>query len=155
VRGTLVIGYGNPLRGDDGIGWHVIQALEARPASGEREGAALDLLACHQLLPELAEPISKASHVIFIDARVDGVPGAVIEEPLEPSSTAATSLTHDFDAPTLLALARVLYGHCPPATLLSIPAASFDYTDKLSPPVQEALPTIIQRARELVRTRPA
>lgn len=60
---TLIIGYGNPLRGDDGLGWHVAQRLAAvLPQHRAR------IEVCHQLTPELAEPISRADLVIFIDA---------------------------------------------------------------------------------------
>ena len=63
---------GNPLRGDDGVGWRVAEAVAAALPD-----AVADVLTVHQLTPELAEPISRAERVIFIDAAAEGKPGAV------------------------------------------------------------------------------
>src|SRR5580704_15594719 len=50
---TLVIGYGNPLRSDDALGWHASRLLAQALA-----GQEVDVITCHQLTPELAEPLS-------------------------------------------------------------------------------------------------
>ena len=61
----LVIGYGNTLRGDDGVGPRVAEAVAAMALPGVRT------LGCHQLAPEHAEAISRADRVVFVDAAVD------------------------------------------------------------------------------------
>jgi hydrogenase maturation protease len=48
MPGTLLIGYGNPLRGDDGLGWQVADQV-ARDAD-----KSIKVVATHQLTPELA-----------------------------------------------------------------------------------------------------
>lgn len=50
---VLVLGYGNPLRSDDGLGWRVAVELF-------RANASVDVLVlpCHQLTPDLAETAS-------------------------------------------------------------------------------------------------
>ena len=63
----LIIGYGNPLRGDDGVGWRVAEAA----GTALPEGAAT-VLAVHQLTPELSAPISRAGRVVFVDAAAEG-----------------------------------------------------------------------------------
>jgi len=68
----LILGYGNPLRGDDGVGWHAVHRLRERSAELDA-----DVMSCHQLTPELAEAVSRAERVIFIDARVGPTPGTV------------------------------------------------------------------------------
>jgi hydrogenase maturation protease len=60
---ALIIGYGCPLRGDDAFGWHAAHRL-LKLAGND----SVQVLATHQLTPELAEPISHADLVIFIDA---------------------------------------------------------------------------------------
>ncbi len=60
VGKTVVIGYGNPLRGDDGIGWAVIERLQQMPLA-----ETLTLIASHQLLPELSDLIREAAQVII------------------------------------------------------------------------------------------
>ena len=66
--GVLVIGYGNALRTDDGIGWHVAERLA--------DDARLDgvmVIQRHQLTPELALDISRADLVVLIDASQSAV----------------------------------------------------------------------------------
>ena len=54
--GVLVVGYGNSLRGDDGIGWHAARLLTDDPRlTGAR------VLTHHQLAPELAEALYGAT----------------------------------------------------------------------------------------------
>ena len=56
---TLVIGYGNPLRGDDAVGQEIAQALWAeRDRLPELEGAVFAW--AHQLTPEMAVGASEA-----------------------------------------------------------------------------------------------
>jgi hydrogenase maturation protease len=132
---NLIIGYGNPLRGDDAAGFQ----------AAERLGG----LAVHQLTPELMEPISQAGSVIFIDAKAAGVPGAIAERPLEPGAAGAP-FTHHATPEALLAGARALYGRCPPAILITITGADFEIGHPLSPRVSQALETLVRAPRLLV-----
>ena len=134
----LILGYGNPLRGDDGFGWQAAAQLAARIHQPNVEIRALD-----QLTPELAEPIGAAERVIFIDAAREGLPGVLIEEPVQPA--AAASFTHQLTPATLLALARQLYGRAAAATLYSVAGESFDYREGLSRSVETALATLCQK----------
>ena len=61
----LVIGYGNTLRGDDGVGPRAAEAIATLALPGVRA------LVCPLLTPELAEAVSQAGVVIFVDAAVD------------------------------------------------------------------------------------
>ncbi len=61
---VLVIGYGNELRGDDGIGPHVVSELAAL----ELPGVLTRIV--HQLLPELAAELADTCLVIFVDAQL-------------------------------------------------------------------------------------
>lgn len=68
----LVVGHGNPVRTDDGLGWHVAVELFRSNTSPD-----VKVLPCHQLTPDLAEPMSVSETVIFIDCARDGNPGEV------------------------------------------------------------------------------
>ena len=59
----LVIGYGNTLRSDDGVGPRVAMAVASR------EWPGFNAIAVQQLTPELAEPLAAAELAIFVDAR--------------------------------------------------------------------------------------
>src|SRR5258708_21465848 len=98
---TLVIGYGNELCGDDGLGWRVAQDLAARQFDGD-----VEIMALRQLNPELAEPISQADRVIFIDARMGREPGVVSCEPVAPRTLGINPWSHHRTPPAGLSGAR-------------------------------------------------
>ncbi|PPT05423.1 NADH-reducing hydrogenase maturation factor [Geitlerinema sp. FC II] len=62
----LVIGYGNSLRGDDGIGRAIAEQVASWNLPHVRS------LSLHQLTPELAEELSRVDRAVFIDACIDG-----------------------------------------------------------------------------------
>ena len=136
---SLVVGVGNPLREDDGVGWRLAEAL------GQ---AGVPTHTCHQLLPELAAELSQVDLVLFADARAGEMPGQVLLQPLAPSDKPGYS--HHLDAPGLLAWVRGLYGHCPEAHLLSVTGAAFGYREGLSPQVEAALPAALTQAGALL-----
>ena len=141
----LMIGYGNPLREDDGVGWAAADLLRA-----ELPAARARCIACHQLMPELAEPVSLAGAVLFVDARASGAPGALEIRPLAPDTELLAGMTHMLGPGALLALAERLYGRCPPAQLATVVGVSFGYGEGLSPAVRAALPELVARARALL-----
>jgi hydrogenase maturation protease len=100
----LVIGYGNRLRGDDGVGWEVASRLAAAVPS-----EAAHILTVHQLTPELAELVSEADLVIFIDASHVGEPGTWRCDHVKPRCASGNSLGHHFDVAGLLAYSEAVF----------------------------------------------
>ena len=141
VSRILIIGYGNPLRGDDGLGWHVAERLRGGPA---------EVLALHQLTPELADPLSRADLAIFVDAACDNSPGAIGYRRIEPESAPSEVFSHQFTPEVLLGFATKLYGRRPEAVLLSIGGASFECGEQLSSAVQSAVPELLARVQQLI-----
>ena len=165
---TLVIGYGNPLRSDDGFGWHaaglIAQALSdqdvgaplvgsleragTRPAPATAEVRSQDLhvevVTCFQLTPELAEPLSQCTRAVFIDADAEGPPGEIHRRDLPPDSAAPLTFTHTCTPTGLLANAESLYGHRPRAVAITVSAQTFDFGDAMSPAVSAALPKVAE-----------
>ena len=136
---VLIIGYGNPLRGDDGFGWQAAVRLLDLIADPE-----VEVLAVQQLTPELMEPVSRARRVVFIDAAAAGEPGelrelAVAADPETPR------FTHHSTPGGLLAGAAALFGHAPQATLYSVPGQDFGFGERLTPPVERALAEVVAR----------
>ena len=136
----LVIGIGNSLRQDDGVGWHLAEALAARVEAGAL--AELEVLAVQQLTPELVEPIAAAGAVVLVDAVITaaGAGPAGLEplrlEPLHPAGASGPApLTHHATPGALLALAMALHGTGPPAWQLLIPiaATATGFGEELSP----------------------
>ncbi|MDQ3885753.1 MAG: hydrogenase maturation protease [Actinomycetota bacterium] len=148
---VLIIGCGNPLRGDDGAGWHAATLL----ARGPRLAGA-DVLARHQLTPELAEDIAHAHLVVLIDACSGGTPGTVSVRRIEPGYPPAPTWplvptwSHHLDPTTLVHLTKTLYGASPPVFLVAVTGAFFGYRDRLSPAVRRALPSVREAAQDLI-----
>jgi hydrogenase maturation protease len=143
---ALIIGYGNPLRSDDGLGWHATR-LVAR----ELAGHDAEVITCHQLTPELAERLSQCRRAVFIDADTEGEPGEIQCRDLQPQAPASSALTHSCSPAGLLASAAALYGHCPQAVALTVSAQSFDLGESLSPAVAAALPAVVERVLDFIR----
>jgi hydrogenase maturation protease len=141
--GFLVIGYGNVLRHDDGVGPKVVEAVEELHLPDVRT------LISQQLSPEHAEPISQARMVIFVDAAVDA-PREVQLRKLEPNESSQL-MAHAADPRTMLALARDVFGHCPEAWWLTIPAVKLGFGEDLSPEAQRGFETAIAEIKRLCR----
>lgn len=141
ITNLLVIGYGNELRGDDGVGPKVVAAVEELRWPGVRT------LICQQLSPEHAEPVAQARTVVFVDAAVDA-PRAVRWRKLEPAASSQL-MAHAADPRTMLALARDVFGHCPEAWWLTIPVENTGFSEELSPPVRRHLKTAVEKIRQL------
>jgi hydrogenase maturation protease len=139
----LVIGYGNTLRGDDGVGPRVVEALEALHLPGVRT------LACQQLSPEHAAPIARAQSVIFVDAAMDA-PGEVLLRRLEPGDTTQL-LAHAADPRTMLALSRDVFGHVPHAWWLTIPAVKLEFNESLTPEAGRCVAEAVEKIQALCR----
>jgi hydrogenase maturation protease len=145
--GVLVVGFGNPLRGDDGVGCSAAGLLAADP---RLEGATV--LARHQLTPELATDIAGASLVVLIDASVDdGAAGSVAVRSIQPRRDSPLSWSHHLDPAALAGLADALYDHVPPMVLVSVTGAAFTGADRLSPAVQRVLREVVERVAGAVQ----
>lgn len=140
----LIIGYGNMLRSDDGVGPRLAEAVEALHLRG------VSTLACQQLAPEHAEAVSKASAVIFIDAAVDGSREVQLRE-LEPAGTSQL-MAHAADPSTLLALARDVFGRAPRAWWLTIPAVRLGFGEELSPEADAGFQIGLEKLKSLIKS---
>jgi hydrogenase maturation protease len=138
----LVIGYGNELRCDDGVGAKVAAAVAEWNLSG------VHALVCHQLTPELAEPISAARRVVFVDASLESQASVELRE-IQPTDSAQI-MAHAADPRTLLALAKKLFGHCPPACWLTIPIENIAFGEEVSPLAQRGMESALEKIRSQI-----
>lgn len=146
--GVLVVGYGNALRTDDGLGWHVAERLADDPRL-----AGATVLRRHQLTPELALDISEATLLVLVDASHGPPAGTISVERLEPrgdTASSGTTWSHHLTPTTLVELARELYGRAPDVFVVGCGVASVEMGDELSTEVREALPRVVDAVAELV-----
>jgi hydrogenase maturation protease len=140
----LVIGIGNPLRGDDGVG--ACLAEQAAVLTAADPGGPVAVRSVQQLTPELAEELAQLEDVLFIDAWLTPAGAAPQLQPLSPAGRASAD-SHRLEPAALLAVSLALYGRAPEAELLLVPATAFDHGTALSAELREALP----HARALLR----
>lgn len=157
----LVIGIGNPLRGDDGAGPDAAQRLHAL---WRAQGIAHRLLIVQQLTPEIAEDLvdPTVDAVLFVDAAVDSHVDCGGEQsaakPVEialqrllpqesdsrtgasaPTMTTGPGMTHHVTPAAVVRYAALLYGAQPACWVLSIPGQVFGFGARFSAVTESAL----------------
>jgi hydrogenase maturation protease len=146
MKRVLVIACGNPLRSDDGVGWRVVEALQdATPSSVVAK-------AVQQLTPELAEEVSQAERVIFVDAAaIDHARQGPVYVRRIHGLPVTARLTHSLRPQTLLGLARELYA-CGPseAFLVTVRAHRLELSERLSRQAERSLGDAITAVRALL-----
>lgn len=139
---TLLLGWGNPDRQDDGAAWHVLAEVARRsglPVPEEEGeafaplGSSLDLLFALQLNPEFSEIVAGYDRVAFIDAHTGSVANDLNIRTLDPIFQ-TSPLTHHFTPESCLELTRQLYGANPEAWLVSVRGYRFGFSHEMSAP---------------------
>jgi hydrogenase maturation protease len=141
---SLIIAYGNPLRSDDGIGWHAAELLRRELTPSEAE-----VVCVHQLAPELAEAAGRADKVIFIDAACNGTRGEIVCAEVHPAAR-MVGHSHLLSPDQVIALCQQLYRHRPRAFTVSVTGESFEHGEALSQTVANALMRLVETVSELI-----
>lgn len=137
---TLLLGWGNPDRQDDGAAWHVLAEVARRsglPVPDEIGevfaplGSSLDLMFALQLNPEFAEIVAGYDRVAFIDAHTGSVANELNFRPVDPYFQ-TSPLTHHFTPESCLELTHQLYGSKPEAWLVSVRGYLFGFSHEMS-----------------------
>jgi hydrogenase maturation protease len=156
MKPLLVIGLGNPLMGDEGVGWHVAESLSHDP----RLPAAAEVVCGGTDLLRHAGRMEQCSRVIVVDAlRDDAEPGSVWAWG-EPGGAGASACqpppglnnhqdnAHCLSAVQAIQLLRLTVPA--PITLLGISIPSATLQPGLSPELAARMPAILERVlREL------
>jgi len=136
---VLILGIGNVLMGDEGIGVHVVKALEKAVLPDDVEvldGGTGSFL--------LLEPMQKAGRVILVDATIDGAEAGSVSrlQPRFSTDYPKTLTAHDIGLKDLLD-AFYLLGEPPEVTLfaVSIPPLQ-DMETELSSELRPVVPKV-------------
>jgi len=144
---TLVIGYGNPGRQDDGLGNAFVSELERRLGRSDAyrseeqqleqqrsdkqsseikapHATRLILESAYQLTVEDSLSICDVNQVVFVDASLN------LDQPYQietlEAETSPSIGSHTLTPGGVLALAKALYQHCPRAYVVAIKGYAFD-----------------------------
>lgn len=149
-RGTIVIGLGNPLMGDDGLGILVLERLRVgwtfRPALELLDGGTWGM----NLLPH----IERSSRVLILDAiDADAEPGSLVE--LEktriPRFLAGKLSPHQIDLKEVLALAELRDTLPVEIVAVGLQPLNIEMRQGLSEPVAAGVPRLIARVLQRLR----
>ncbi|MCG3158519.1 MAG: Hydrogenase 2 maturation protease [bacterium] len=138
----LILGIGNVLMGDEGVGVHVVRHLQNMPLP---EGVAC--LDGGTGSFNLLEPMQRAQKVILIDATIDGAPAGTVRRltPRFSKDYPRTLTAHDIGLKDLLD-AFYLLGHVPEMILYAISIAALQEVGaELSPEVAAEMPEVARR----------
>lgn len=155
---TLIIGYGNLDRQDDGAAYVVVNALRGRLGQAflaedetglEGLGGAVDSIFILQLGPELLEVVAGYDRVVFIDAHVrPDAPDVGVEPVLAEYATA--TFTHHMTPAMFLALLAALHGARPESYLVSIRGHAFDFEQGLTAETAELVEAAVDAVAGLL-----
>jgi hydrogenase maturation protease len=147
---SLVIGYGNPDREDDGVAWHIVHKLAVRfgrvdpntpidtildldVGEPQHRDDAPDLLVELQLMPELAETLNLYDRVCFVDAHTGAYAHDVNVVDVQ-AEYQSSPFTHHITPQTCLEITRAAYGHAPKGLVVSVRGYQFGFAHTLSAP---------------------
>ena len=144
---TVILGVGNVLMGDEGVG-----VLVARHLTGSGAAGPVDVVDGGTGGFHLLEYFQNYERVVLVDATLDGqAPGSVsVTRPRFSSDYPPTLSAHDIGLKDLLD-AVYLLGQSPEVILFAISIGSVDgVTLEMSPPVADAVPRVAQQVVDLL-----
>ncbi len=148
MRGALVLGIGNLLMGDEGVGVRVVEALERarwRPAGVTVVDGGTGGF-------HLLEYLQEFSPIVMIDATLDGQPAGTVSvlRPKYASDFPRALTAHDIGLRDLVETTALL-GSLPPITLVTISIAEIQsMVTTLTPAVAAAIPAAAALVRETI-----
>ncbi|HMK39814.1 MAG TPA: HyaD/HybD family hydrogenase maturation endopeptidase [Bacteroidota bacterium] len=144
----LVLGIGNYLMGDEGVGVHAIRALER-----EKVPPGVSLLDGGTGGFHLLSYLQEYPTVLLIDATMDGgAPGTVhVLRPKFASDFPRALSAHDIGLRDLIE-STILTGKLPDIHLVTVSIADLnDMTTELTPAVNAAIPSVVSSVMEILR----
>lgn len=136
---TVILGLGNELLGDEGVGVHAVRRLQQEILPG-----SIKVIEVGTAILDALPHFEQADRIIVMDAmKSDGPPGTVYRIPLDQcSGSACIASMHGFDIFRVLALAE---RHEPPSvTVFGVEPQSLGWSMDLSPQVADSMPYLIE-----------
>ena len=136
---TVILGLGNELLGDEGVGVHAVRRLQQEILPG-----SITVIEVGTAILDALPHFEQADRIIVMDAmKSDGPPGTVYRVPLDQcSGSACIASMHGFDIFRILALAE--RHEPPPVTVFGVEPQSLGWSMDLSPQVADAMPHLIE-----------
>jgi hydrogenase maturation protease len=166
---TIIIGLGNPILGDDGVGWHIAQGVmdnyRLSSSYSRRQTTQTDAIVLEDIEVDclsvgglsLMERLVGYKRAIIIDAIQTGQTpiGQIICASLDDFSETATghlSSAHDTSLQQAIRIGRTMGAQLPNEIIIVGVETNcvYEFSESLSAPVSAALPTAINLVLELI-----
>jgi hydrogenase maturation protease len=151
----LVIGLGNPILGDDGVGWRIAELVQIHPDLPA--GVEIDYLAVGGI--SLMERLVGYDRAILVDAIITHQHpiGTVLSfnlDDLPDRDIGHLGSPHDSTIQDALKMGRRLGAYLPSIIeLVAVESQNiYDFSEELSPPVSAAVPMAAQQVLEIIQT---
>jgi hydrogenase maturation protease len=150
---TLVLGLGNPILGDDGVGWKVADVVKEQLTPDLP--VDVDFLSLGGI--SLMEHLIGYQRAILIDAFALEEPiGSILVLKLSelPNYSAfRTTSAHDMSLQNAIKLGRSMGAQLPEdITVVGVTTKHiYDFSEELSPPVEQAVPKALQIVLDLLK----
>ena len=159
---TLVVGLGNPILGDDGVGWKVAEKIEQQLTSPptpllKGEGSQVDVNCLSLGGISLMEHLIGYDRAILIDAFASdedlGSIHVMTLKDLPNYSAFHTSSAHDTSLQNAIEMGMSLGAHLPEDIMVVGIATQriYDFSEALSPPVAAAMPQAMKIVLDLLK----
>lgn len=142
---TLIIGIGNILLADEGIGVHVANAFTCRGVDDD-----VTVIDAGTAILDTLPYLEKAENIIIIDAmKAGGKSGSIYKIPFEECNHPEfIASMHGFDLSRVLSLTEIK--DFPQITIIGVEPAKIEWSMDLTPDLSEALPRVIQIVDEII-----
>ena len=141
---VLILGLGNELLTDDGVGIHVIRMLRKEPPI---EGVLVAEVGTGILHAQ--HLLEQAAHVIAVDAvRAGEEPGSVYRFDIDQAQLNTPTTLHELGIVGLMQL--IPESDRPEVTILGIEPDIIEYGMELSPPLESAVPGVVRIVRKMI-----
>ena len=124
VHTICIVGVGNTIRADDGIGNYICNAIEQMQIPG------VNTMIVQQLDAELVEDLLHFDHVLITDASVEGKEADLYN--LLPNNGPPLSSSHHLNAAMLAALSEKVYGIKMSLFICAVRGHDFNIGDTIS-----------------------
>lgn len=145
IQKTLLIGYGNPDREDDGVAWHVLRGVAGYFGLKIPDALDEDLITVNenlhflfnlQLLPEMTYEMADYARICFVDAHTGALENNLNIQKLDRKFQ-NSPLTHHMTPQTILSILEKAFNQTPEAILVSVRGYQFGFENYLSPETKE------------------
>lgn len=130
VKTALIIGLGNTLREDDGLGARVVEILTK--SLPDRLSQYVTLKTDYQVDIVQSSLLSQHDYLYLIDAAADNILPVEIKK-IEPGHETPLFTSHIGSISMLLYITKQVYGHVPECYLITVQGINFAHGENLSP----------------------